>query len=190
MMKFNQSSEFPLIRSMMRFGMLAILLSVCPIARAVPVAPAMVSRAASQVHHFVGSPLRNQHLKGAEPAVKSKTSLARKSEHPDAHHPWHRRWDYRTWIILHRGLGMIRGFVHGPDGIPMSSVRVALQHRNGRSFAHLWNKHVTYTEPDGGFIMAGVHSGTYRVYAQQDRHKGHALVAVHPGRMATVSVKI
>jgi hypothetical protein len=134
--------------------------------------------------------VRNPHLKGVERTESRVTHAEKPKAQVAVHHPWHRRWDYQTWIALHRGLGTIRGFVHAPSGAPMSSAKVWLRHANGAGFAVVSRKHITYADADGEFTMFGVRPGTYRVLAQRGKQHGHVRAAVHPGITANVAVKI
>jgi hypothetical protein len=155
------------------------------------------TRAPLSEHRVTREIVRNPHLRGVDhPAViarhidRTKTDLARRKAWLAVHHPWHRRWDYYWWIALHRGLGSIRGFVHGPGGEPMSSATVVLRWPGGRIIANASRKHLTYTDADGNFTMLGVRSGRYRVFAVRGKQKGHVITAVHPGFTASVSVKL
>jgi hypothetical protein len=147
----------------------------------------------SEFHHTIVELHKNPHLKGVDPAAATVRPTVTKKSHVEdvaVHHPWHRRWDYQAWIALHRGLGTIRGFVHGGGGSPMESARVVLKKPGGGYFHIASRRHVTFTDAAGDFIMIGVRPGKYRVVASRGKIRGHVVTAVHPGLMASVSVKI
>jgi hypothetical protein len=164
------------------------LLAICVPAGAVPATPKPSPQ--PQPQRTGGSILKNPHLKGVEQTESRVQQKVKKAADAVTHHPWHRRWDYHSWIVLHRGLGVIRGFVHAPDGAPMASAKVLLRHPNGSFFVHASMKHITYTDAQGNFMMVGVRAGHYRVFSQHGKQKGHAQTAVHPGLITNVAVKI
>jgi len=169
---------------------LATLFAVLIAASAPAGAAAISPNAPSPVQHKPRPMISNPHLKGVEHVATRIKPSVKKAADAVTHHPWHRRWDYRTWIALHRGLGIIRGFVHGPAGGTAESAKVVLRHPNGSLFINFARKHVTYTDAEGNFTMVGVRPGRYRVFAQHGKAKGHAQTAVHPGFVSSVSVKI
>jgi hypothetical protein len=169
-----------------------LLLMAGATAPAVPVPPKaspVAPKPSPQPRHVSGSIIKNPHLKGVEQAAVHVQQKVKKVE-AVTHHPWHRRWDYRAWFALHRGLGIVRGFVHAPDGAPVGSAKVLLRHVNGTFFVHAAMKHLTYTDSQGNFIMVGVRAGRYRVVSLHGKLKGHALIAVHPGFASNVAIKI
>jgi Carboxypeptidase regulatory-like domain len=156
---------------------------------------AIAPPAAPHVH--VTTPfVRNPHLKGVESRATHATSTTHKDDHGmrdhhiDLHHAWRHRWDYESWMVIHRGLGTIRGVVHGREGAPMTSVHMVLRKPHGGTFVRVSRRHITYTDAGGNFFMSGVRVGKYRVLASRGKMRGHVQVAVHPGSTANVSVKI
>jgi len=200
-MMLRRTPSFADPQARRRFCNITALIGLCAVA--IYAAPARAATSAVTVvpippvsHlHTTPSLVKNPHLKGIEhPGERLK-----RPDHKDIHdhdrddhlhHTWHRRWDYVSWIALHRGLGTIRGFVHGPSGSPVAAVHVVLRKPGGRIFVHASRRHVTYTDASGNFVMFGVRVGRYRVVAVRAKMRGHSQVAVHPGTMANVSVKI
>jgi hypothetical protein len=182
--------QWPVTNSLCRVCKLAVLcgflLAMYATAGAVPMAPV----APPQIHRAPVAAVKNPHLKGVEPAAATHVKPTVKKAQTPVHQTWRRRWDYHTWIALHRGLGTIRGFVHGPAGGAMSTAKVLLRKPNGAFFASVARKHITYTDAQGNFMMVGVRAGSYRVVAFHGKLKGHVQIAVHPGFAANVSVKV
>jgi hypothetical protein len=159
-----------------------------------PEKPAVSSHVQTpQIHHAILELHKNPHLKGVDAAAaRVRPTVTKKSrvETAAVHHPLHRRWDYHAWIVLHRGLGTIRGFVHGVGGAPAASARVVLKKPGGGYFKVASRRHVTFTDAEGDFIMTGVRPARYRVVAIRGKIRGHVVTAVHPGLTASVSIKI
>jgi hypothetical protein len=161
---------------------------VCVLASLVSASPTISSTPTPPLHH--ATVLKNPHLKGVEHTEARTIHPAKTKTQVAVHQPWHRRWDYQKWIVLHRGLGTIRGFVHGPTGGAIADAKVWLRHANGAAIRLVSRKHITYADADGNFIMSGVRAGKYRVVAVRGKLRGHIVTAVHPGLAAEVSVKI
>jgi hypothetical protein len=142
----------------------------------------------NQIHR--AAVVLNPHLKGVDRLETKITRPVKTKTQAIVHHPWHRRWDYQTWMVVHRGLGTIRGFVHGPGGGAVTSAKVWLRHPNGAPFRLVSRKHITYADSEGNFVMFGVRAGRYRVLAQRGKEKGRVQIAVHPGLIAEASVKL
>jgi hypothetical protein len=143
------------------------------------------------MHHIAGTVVRNPHLKGVEErAGRIKVAVKKKTTDGIVHRAWRRRWDYHSWIALHRGLGVIHGTVRAAGGGGMTSAKVWLKHPNGSLIAAMSRKHVTYTDAAGNFTMMGVRAGRYRVVAQVGKKRSHRIAAVHPGNSAEVAIKM
>jgi hypothetical protein len=135
---------------------------------------------------------KNPHLKGVDAVATSvRPTVGKKVQINQvvAHRTLQPRWDYHAWMVLHRGLGTIRGLVHN-GGAPVSSARVVLRKPGGRSFVRVSMKHITFTDGGGDFLMTAVRAGRYRVVAFSGKLKGHSQVVVHPGSMSSVSINI
>jgi hypothetical protein len=99
------------------------------------------------------------------------------------------RWSFTDWAELHRGLGTIRGEVHGPSGAAMAGVRVELRNSKGKVMRASM-RHVTHTNASGGFVMKHVRIGSYRVRGTKGKASGHVGVKVRHGEMSSATFKV
>ena len=79
--------------------------------------------------------LCNPHLKGVTHVARVNSPEHKELHDRQAglHHPWHHRWDYHSWIVIHRGLGMILRLFTDRSGGPMAGA-VALRKPGGGIF--------------------------------------------------------
>jgi hypothetical protein len=147
-------------------------------------------KSTTAIHRTPGTVVKNPHLKGVERiATAAKAVVKKKATGEVAHKTLQHRWDYHTWITLHRGLGTIRGSVQSAGNL-ISSAKVWLRHGNGAAITLVSRKHITFTDSSGSFIMFGVRAGAYHVQAQIGKKHNHSRVVVHPGTMAESIVRL
>ena len=200
-------------------AILMVANSVGPVGAAGPIvaAPAHVAAPPHAVApHSVPAPhattpVRNPHLHGANnpKAEKEATSVSHKQtvtkgasekEHTathahdfDAHHGrhlFHHRWDFVTWVGLHRGWGAVRGEVTS-GGRGVSGAVVSLRSKHNHAAAAVSHRHITRTMADGTFVMYGVRHGSYHVHASAGRSsKSSGLVVVRTGGTAHAAVRL
>jgi hypothetical protein len=137
----------------------------------------------------------NSHLHGATTAApktkttgiitgSAKTTTAKAKVKARATH-----WAFSEWAELHRGLGTIRGEVHGATGSTMTGVRVALRSSKGKVLKAS-RRHATHTNSNGTFVMKHVRIGSYRVRGTKGKAAGHVGVKVHGGETASAFLKV
>ena len=104
-------------------------------------------------------------------------------------HHWHHRWGYYAWTYLHRGLATVHGVVRDADGRPVADASVVLRGAHGGVLKES-AKHLTKTGPGGNFTMVAIRTGEYRVRAQVGKAAASTPVHLHPGQVASVSLKL
>ena len=158
-----------------------------PISRSV--GPALPAKS----HASLLKGLVNPHLHGAVPTAKtpappSKTAPT-KTRSSRARLRYLPRWSYSNWVVLHRGLGTIRGEVLNSKDAVASGVHVELRSSKGKKL-RVSRRHVTHTTAGGTFVMRHVRIGNYHVRASKGKASGHVSVQVRGGTLSTALVKI
>ncbi len=103
---------------------------------------------------------------------------------------WAHRWNYHSWAISHRGLGIVQGVVRDKKGRPVAGAIVELKWPKGHSIRRLALRHMTRTNANGYFVMLGVRSQRYRVSAHRAKSWGRVQLAVRTGDVSRAEIKI
>ena len=148
-------------------------------------APAVPTSAAAKPQ-VANRPVINPHLHIAHQETPTRTHFKTADIVPW----WHHHWSYHTWVVLHRGLGTVVGFVHDASGRPIANARVVLKAPKGGGFAKASRRHATQTNSNGGFMMAGVRHGGYRVVAIVGKTRNHVLTEVRVGGIERVAIQL
>jgi hypothetical protein len=178
----------------------------------VAAAPHAVAPAHRAQAPHIATPMRNPHLHGANnpkaekeasAAVHKHTAVAKgasEKEHSPAHahdfdahrgrHLFHHRWDFVSWVGLHRGWGSVRGEVTS-GGRGVSGAIVSLRSRHNRTLVLVSHRHITRSGADGTFVMYGVRHGSYHVHASAGRSsKSSGMVVVRTGSTSHAAVHL
>jgi hypothetical protein len=181
-----------------KMGITAAAVSICLVighpllAAPTTIAPPVAHVPAVKPTHTPSLITRNPHLHGVSSTPETAKKTVKKDDKKirDDHRVWHRRWDYHSWMVIHRGLGTIRGFVHAAEGEGLQGIRLALRHPGGRYFSRVSMRHITYSSAGGNFVMVGVRAGKYRIIASRAKLHGHSQIAVHPGSVSNVGIRV
>jgi hypothetical protein len=138
---------------------------------------------------------RNPHLHGSSINIPAKHAERRVHAAPHIavalRRPlWRHHWNYHSWAVAHRGLGMVEGVVRDKRGRPIPSAVVVLKWPKGHPFRKFAMRHTTRTNANGYFVMRGVRAQRYRVAAHKAKSYGHVQLVVHTGTVSKAQIKI
>jgi hypothetical protein len=105
-------------------------------------------------------------------------------------HVWRHRWNYHSWAVAHRGLGIVEGVVRDKRGRPVPGAVVVLKWPKGKTIQRIALRHMTQTNANGYFVMLGVRSQRYRVAAHKGKAWGRVQLAVQTGGVSKAVIKI
>jgi hypothetical protein len=103
---------------------------------------------------------------------------------------WLRRWNYHSWAVAHRGLGIVQGVVRDKRGRPVPGAVVVLKWPKGKTIQRIALRHMTQTNANGYFVMVGVRAQRYRVAAHKGKAWGRVQLAVQTGGVSKTVIKI
>jgi hypothetical protein len=99
------------------------------------------------------------------------------------------RGDVQRRNAMRRGPATIRGEVRNAAGRPVANARVVLRQPGGGMIPNVAARHITFTGPNGNFVMNNVRPRAYRIVAGRNRARGFVRRLVHPGTVETVTIK-